>query len=117
MNLDVTVKDLLAGIGGDATMRDLFSMTDDRLKAIKAQRDMEAAKRLPVAAAIARVLATDDGKVLFQAMLDMTFRGHVDVVGLGLPSDVALQQLVAENARKEFVVQLVKLAREAVPAE
>ena len=115
MNLDVTVKDLLAGIGGDATMRDLFSMTDDRLKAIKAQRDMEAAKRLPVAAAIARVLATDDGKVLFQAMLDMTFRGHVDVVGLGLPSDVALQQLVAENARKEFVVQLVKLAREAVP--
>lgn len=115
MNLDVTVKDLLAGIGGDATMRDLFSMTDDRLKAIKAQRDMEAAKRLPVAAAIARVLATDDGKVMFQAMLDMTFRGHVDVVGLGLPSDVALQQLVAENARKEFVVQLVKLAREAVP--
>lgn len=115
MNLDVTVKDLLAGVGGDATMRDLFSMTDDRLKAIKAQRDMEAAKRLPVAAAIARVLETDDGKIMFQAMLDMTFRGHVDVVGLGLPSDVALQQLVAENARKEFVVQLVKLAREAVP--
>ena len=115
MNLDVTVKDLLSGIGGDATMRDLFSMTDDRLKAIKAQRNMEAAKRLPVAAAIARVLETDDGKIMFQAMLDMTFRGHVDVVGLGLPSDVALQQLVAENARKEFVVQLVKLAREAMP--
>jgi hypothetical protein len=113
MNIDVSIRDLMAGIGGDATMRDLFAMTDDRVKAVQQQREVEAAKRMPVALAVARVLASDDGKVMFQAMLDMTFRGHVDVVGLGLPSDVALQQLIAENARKEFVVQLVKLAREA----
>jgi hypothetical protein len=113
LNINVDIRDLMAGIGGDATMRDLFGQTEDRIKALKQQREIEAAKRLPVCNAIARVLASDDGRVMFQAMLDMTFRGHVDVVGLGLPSDVALQQLIAENARKEFVVQLVKLAREA----
>jgi hypothetical protein len=111
--IDVTLRDLISGAGGDATMRDLFGLTDARLKALKARREMDAARRQPVAAAIARVLASDDGRVMFDALLDMTFRGHVDVVGLGLPSDVALQQLIAENARKELVVQLVKLAREA----
>lgn len=113
MNIEVNIRDLMAGIGGDATIKDLFNMTEDRVKALKMQREIEGAKRQPVTAAIARVLATDDGKVMFQAMLDMTFRSHVDVVGLGLPSDMALQQLIAENARKEFVVQLLKLAREA----
>ena len=112
MNVDVSIRDLMAGISGDATMRDLFAMSDDRLKAIKARRELEQGRRAPVCQAIARVLASDDGKTLFEALLDLTFRGHVDVVGLGLPSDVALQQLVAENARKELVVQLVKLARE-----
>ena len=114
MNINVDIRDLMAGIGGDATMRDLFGTTEDRIKALKAQREIEAAKRKPIAMAIARVLASDDGKVMFQAMLDMTFRSHVDVVGLGLSSDVALQQLVAENARREFVVQLVKLGCEAM---
>lgn len=115
--IDVTLRDLMTGIGGDATIRDLFNVTDDRLKALKTQREMQAARRLPVAHAVARVLASEDGQTLFQAMLDMTFRGHVDVVGLGLPSDVALQQLIAENARKEFVIQLIKLAREATAGD
>jgi hypothetical protein len=113
VNIDVNIRDLMAGIAGDATMRDLFGATEDSIKALKQRRDLEEARRMPVAMAVARVLASDDGKVMFQAMLDMTFRGHVDVVGMGLPSDVALQQLIAENARKEFVVQLIKLAREA----
>ena len=114
MNINVDIANLMAGLGADATIKDLFNVTDDRLKALKQRREIEEAKRLPVAAAIARVLATDDGKVMFQAMLDLTFRSHVDVVGLGLPSDLALQQLIAENARREFVVQLVKLAREGM---
>lgn len=114
MNVDVNIKDLMAGIGGDATLRDLFALTDDRVKALAQARQIADAKRMPVAAAVARVLASDDGKTLFQALIDMTFRSHVDVAGMGLPSDVALQQLIAENARKELVVQLVKLAREGM---
>jgi hypothetical protein len=110
--IDVTIRDLMAGIGGDATLRDVFNMTDERIRAMRSAREIEQARRAPVCAAIARVLASDDGKVLFKALIDLTFNGHVDVVGMGLPSDVALQQLIAENARKELVVQLVKLARE-----
>lgn len=113
-SIDVSISDLMAGLGGDATLRDLFSLTDDRVKALNMARQLKDARRKPVAAAVARVLASDDGKVLFQALLDMTFRSHADVAGMGLPSDIALQQLVAENARKELVVQLVKLAREGV---
>ena len=110
--IDVKIEDLVGGIGRDKTLGDLFGMTDDRMKAMQARRDIDQARRAPVCAAIARVLDTDDGKVLFEALMDLTFRGHVDVVGLGLPSDMALQNLLAENARKELVVQLLKLARE-----
>jgi hypothetical protein len=115
----MTVEDLLAGVAGDATLRDLFALSDQRMKALDAARALERSRREPVAAAVARVLATEDGRILLQAMIDMTFRAHVDVVGLGLPSDLALQQLVAENARKEFVAQLIRLAREGAgqPAE
>lgn len=115
MNFNIAdFSDILAGVGDDATMKDMFNLTDGRLQAIKARRQLGEAKRATVAAAAARVFATPDGRMLLEAMLDMTFRRHVHVAGLGLSSDVAMQAMIDDNAQKEFVWQLVKLAREGM---
>jgi len=50
-SIDVSISDLMAGLGGDATLRDLFSLTDDRVKALNMARQLKDARRKPVAAA------------------------------------------------------------------
>lgn len=105
--------DLLELVRADKDLKDLFGGETPMLRQLKARRELQGQARRRYAEAVMRVSRTADGKLLFEAMINMHFGRFDNVTGLGLPMETAIQLHAFSDGGKDVVWQLLKLIAEA----